>query len=173
MLQCYVKEKSSSSRCKFFENYTEKDKLYPSRIGKDAGLAYIIMAPAVAPLAHPLEPALVAGDLDELDRRCGAERHGKRLVPPRGADRAGARGSGGHAAEVEHVGALRHEGGLVAACGTGVAAAYAAAVVARARHETCRVLDAVVAAMPYRIGHGRNLVVWHCCLPEGTIFGWY
>ena len=114
------------------------------------------------------------GDLVELDRRRRAEGHGQRLAPPRAADRAGSSGAGDCvAAEVEHVGALRHEGGLVAACGTGVAAAYAAAVVARARHETCRVLDAVVAAMPYRIGHGRNLVVWHCCLPEGTIFGWY
>ena len=129
----------------------------------------------VAPLAHPLEPALVAGDLDELDRRCGAERHGKRLVPPRGADRAGARGSGGHAAEVEHVGALCHEGCLVAARGAGVAGAHTPAEVARPRHETCRAccgprrppqcLVACWCPQPatttYRVGHGRTLLlIW-------------
>jgi len=89
---------------------------------------------------------VVAVDLDELDRRRGTEGHGKRLAPPRGADRTSARGSGGHAAEVEDVGALRHEGGLAAARGAGVAAAHAAAdEVARPRHGTPVVLATAAA----------------------------
>ena len=67
------------------------------------------------------------------------ERQYQRLAPPHGADRAGAGGAGDDAAEVERVGALRHQGDLVAARATGVALADAAAPdAASARHGTRR-----------------------------------
>ena len=72
------------------------------------------------------------------------ERQYQRLAPPHGADRAGAGGAGDDAAEVERVGALRHQGDLVAARATGVAMADAAAPdITTARHawERCMALQ--------------------------------